>query len=92
MLAGVCTHVKHMHVCVKSWGTPHLAHHVIPLTPTCLGHLQWLGCGHGARSWQWSLLQLGLAWPDPLGLYLTINGFLNWWQWSKTPNLRQEHA
>lgn len=34
----------------------------------------------------------GLVWCDPWGLYLAINGFLNWWQWSKKPNLRLEHA
>lgn len=26
------------------------------------------------------------------GFIFPINGFLNWWQWSKKPNLNSEHA
>lgn len=47
-------------------------------------------------AWQWeqepAASSLSSAWCEPWGLYLAINGFLNWWQWSKKPNLRLEHA
>lgn len=36
--------------------------------------------------------QVPWAWREPRRLYLAINGFLNWWQWSTKPNLRLEHA
>lgn len=46
--------------------------------------------------WQWeqepAAGSSGSAWCEPCGLYLAINVFLNWWQWSKKPNLCLEHA